>query len=154
MISKAQEAELNNPTLVQSGFGRDESSPSTATSAAVRACRNALAGQNSWYSPIGKVDHYLRCYPQQLDDESQRVVVHVRLGVPDGYEVDAAAIQEAFPYGRLLPLEVVTGGLSYSRARGRVRTDQEPRDRDDTAIVVVAAVSIQVREAAALDRIP
>ena len=68
----------------------------------------------------------------------KNMLIHVKLGVPEGLKVDEDAICEVFPYGRLLPLEVVAGGLSYGS--GRLVT--ELGDKDDTAIVAVAAVSI------------
>ena len=62
----------------------------------------------------------------------------MKLGVPVGYAVDHDAIRATFPYGRLLPIEVVTGGLTY----GSGRVVAELGDQDDTAIIVCAAVSI------------
>ncbi len=47
-------------------------------------------------------------------------------------------MRSVFPYGQLLPIEVVTGGLTY----GCGRVISELGDTDETAIVVAAAVSI------------
>ena len=52
--------------------------------------------------------------------------------------VDLDEVARVFPYGKLLPIEVTTGGLTFGC--GRVVT--ELGDEDDTGIVAVAAVSL------------
>ncbi len=71
------------------------------------------------------------------------MLVHVKLGVPDNMAVDLNEVAKVFPYGKLLPIEVVTGGLTY----GCGRVVPELGDDDDTAVVVCAAVSIGYHEA-------
>ena len=66
------------------------------------------------------------------------MLVHVKLGVPDGMPLDLNEVAKVFPYGKLLPIEVVAGGLTY----GCGRVVPELGDADDTAVVVCAAVSI------------
>ncbi len=68
----------------------------------------------------------------------KNMLVHVKLGVPDGMALNLNEVAKVFPYGRLLPIEVVTGGLTY----GCGRVVPELGDADDTAVVVCAAVSI------------
>jgi uncharacterized protein (TIGR02058 family) len=145
-------APTKRPMLVQCGFGETgeregmslgaarhgrscHAAGDHANTAAVRACRNAL-GFNT--SPAGRIDHYLRCYPQELEGLKERILIHVKLGVPEGYTVDFESIRHEFPYGRLLPLETVTGGLTYSSGA--------PEDESGNTVVVVAAVSIGAPE--------
>ena len=141
-------AASRRPMLVQCGYGESSEREGlslgaaqhnhgprnrlNATSAAVRACRNAL-GLNT--SPGGWIDHYLRCYPEQLHGIADRVQVHVKLGVPEGHEVDRKELRAVFPYGRLLPLEIVGGGMTYE-------CDASDCDNGTSVIVVVAAVAI------------
>ncbi len=67
------------------------------------------------------------------------MLIHVRLGLPELYSfVDMDQLANAFPYGRLLPIDVVPGGLTF----GCGRVVPELGDEDDTAIVAVAAVSL------------
>ena len=68
----------------------------------------------------------------------------VKLGVPaqrgsdDPMEVDLNEVAKVFPYGRLLPMEVVVGGLSFNTGR----IVRELGDEDDLAVCVAACVSI------------
>ena len=120
---------LNRLMFVQTGFGCDQHGDRKglgATSAAVRACRNAI----EFNSIPGMVDH--------VPGGRRNMLIHVKLGVPEGYAIDDDQVRATFPYGRLLPVEIVHGGLTYGC--GRVVT--ELGDEDDTAIIVVAAVSI------------
>lgn len=47
-------------------------------------------------------------------------------------------VAKTFPYGRLLPIEVVVGGLSFNTGR----IVRELGDEDDVAVCVAACVSI------------
>lgn len=127
--SEATNRTLNRLMFVQCGFGCDQHGDRAsggATQAAVRACRNAI----EFNSIPGMVDH--------VPGGRHAMLIKVRLGVPDGYNVDHDQIRATFPYGNLLPIEVIPGGLTY--ASGRVVT--ELGDTDDTAVIVAAAVSI------------
>ena len=123
-------ASLNRLMFVQCGFGCDQHGDRTgesgATKAAVRACRNAI----EFNSIPAMVDH--------VPGGGHNMLIQLRLGVPTGYEVDLDTVAATFPYGRLLPIEMVEGGLTFSS--GRVVA--ELGDQDDTAVVVNAAVSI------------
>ena len=115
--------------FVQCGFGCDQHGDREsggATTAAVRACRNAI----EFNSIPGMVDH--------VPGGREAMLIKVRLGVPEGYYVEHDQIYATFPYGNMLPIEVVTGGLTY----GSGRVVSELGDTDDTAIIVAAAVSI------------
>jgi hypothetical protein len=52
--------------------------------------------------------------------------------------VDLTNVAKVFPYGRLLPIQVVVGGLAFPT--GRIVT--ELGDKDDYANCVVASVAI------------
>mmetsp|Transcript_38097 Transcript_38097/g.87180 ORF Transcript_38097/g.87180 Transcript_38097/m.87180 type:complete len:181 (+) Transcript_38097:194-736(+) len=120
---------LNRLMFVQTGFGCDQHGDRRAdgaTAAAVRACRNAI----EFNSIPGMIDH--------VPGGRKNMLINVKLGVPEGYSVDLDQIRATFPYGRLLPVEIVTGGLTY----GCGRVVSELGDVDDLAVIVVAAVSI------------
>jgi len=69
----------------------------------------------------------------------QNMLIHVKVGVPPEFpQVDVEELSKVFPYGKLLPIEVVVGGLSF----GCGRVVPELGDVDDTAIVAVASVSL------------
>ena len=52
--------------------------------------------------------------------------------------VDLSEVAKVFPYGRLLPIDVVVGGLSFPTGR----IVEELGDEDDMATCVAACVSI------------
>ena len=73
------------------------------------------------------------------------MLIHVKLGVPASEvagsseaAIDALEVAKVFPYGRLLPIEVVTGGLEFHSGR----VVEELGDEDDVGICCVACVSI------------
>lgn len=86
------------------------------------------------------------------------MLVHVKLGVPAAAAAAAASpkgssstaapiptmaldhleVAKVFPYGKLLPFEVVVGGLSFHTGR----VVEELGDTDDVGICVAACVSI------------
>ena len=71
------------------------------------------------------------------------VKIHVKLGVPAAHSPSPSpspwpTLQECFPYGKLLPVEVVEGGLVASS--GTVLRELE--DATDQMIIVVAAVTV------------
>ena len=125
---------MNRLMFVQVGFGVDQHGDRRlgSTKAAMRALRDAI----SFNSIPGMVSH--------VPGGRANMLIHVRLGVPSEYpEVDEDALAACFPYGRLLPIEVVPGGLTFGS--GRVVT--ELGDEDDTAIVACAAVSLGYHDA-------
>ena len=80
------------------------------------------------------------------------MLIHVKLGVPplasktdrpdkDGstpLPVDALEIAKVFPYGQLLPLEIVLGGISFHTGR----VVEELGDTNDVGVCVAACVSL------------
>ncbi|KAG8459798.1 hypothetical protein KFE25_014361 [Diacronema lutheri] len=120
---------LNRLLFVQLGFGCDQHGDRSkgSTKAAVRAVRNAI----EFNSIPGAVF--------AIPGGRSNMLVHVKLGVPsEAPAVDVDEVAKVFPYGRLLPIEIVHGGLAF----GCGRVVPELGDEDDTALVVVAAVSI------------
>ena len=48
----------------------------------------------------------------------EKMLIHVRLGVPPEFmEVDVEEVARVFPYGRVLPIEVTPGGLTFGCGR-------------------------------------
>ena len=120
---------LNRLLFVQLGFGVDQHGDRAlgSTKAAARALRDAI----SFNSIPGMVTH--------VPGGRKNMLIHVKIGVPEEYpEVDTDALAQVFPYGKLMPIEVVPGGLTF----GSGRVVPELGDEDDTAIVAVAAVSL------------
>lgn len=120
---------LNRLLFVQVGVGCDQHGDRSkgSTRAAVRAVRNAIEFNSIpgcvFVVPGGR----------------EKMLVHVKLGVPAvAPHVDVNELASVFPYGQLLPIEVTLGGLTF----GSGRVVPELGDTEDTAIVVVAAVSV------------
>jgi len=128
-----------NLFFVQLGFGVDQhgdrQNDGFATKAAVRAVRNAI----EFNSIPGVIDH--------IPGGRKGMLIHVRLGVPPPSNrpgealasVDALEVAKVFPYGKLLPIEVVVGGLEFHS--GRV-VEELGDDDDDVGVCCVACVSI------------
>lgn len=47
----------------------------------------------------------------------KNMLINVKLGVPEGYDVDVDQVRATFPYGRLLPVQINRGGLTYNCGR-------------------------------------
>jgi len=122
---------VNEPTFpsnllfVQLGFGVDQHGENNATKASIRSVRNAI----EFNSIPGVIQH--------VPGGRSEMLIHVKLGVPD-MPVDVMEVAKVFPYGKLLPIQVETGGLSF--ATGRVV--EELGDEDDCGICVAACVSV------------
>ena len=115
-----------NLFFVQLGFGVDQHGNSGATKAAIRAVRNAI----EFNSIPGVIDH--------IPGGRKEMLIHVKLGVPPGLAIDPLEVAKVFPYGRLLPIEIATGGLEFHSGR----VVEELGDDDDVGICCVASVSI------------
>lgn len=140
-LPHSTDARLTNLLFVQTGFGVDQHGnrkADGATKAAVRAVRNAIE--------FNAIPGIIEAVPGGRSE----MLIEVLLGVPpqkdcngnvlvgQPLDVDLANVAKVFPYGRLLPIQVVVGGLSFPT--GRIVT--ELGDEDDNAICVVASVSI------------
>jgi uncharacterized protein (TIGR02058 family) len=116
-----------NLFFVQLGFGVDQHGDrGDATKAAIRAVRNAI----EFNSIPGVISH--------IPGGRSEMLIHVKLGVPLLAKVNVLQVAKVFPYGKLLPIEMSTGGLEF--ATGRVV--EELGDTDDVGICVAACVSI------------
>jgi uncharacterized protein (TIGR02058 family) len=116
-----------NLFFVQLGWGVDQHGDrANATKAAARALRNAI----EFNSIPGVVEH--------IPGGRKEMLIHVKLGIPQGSTVDVLELAKVFPYGKLLPIELSVGGLEF--ATGRVV--EELGDTDDVGTCVVACVSI------------
>ena len=121
----------SNLFFVQMGFGVDQhGEDNNATKAAVRAVRNAI----EFNSIPGVITH--------LPGGRSEMLIHVKLGVPPAEEgvmdVDLLQVAKVFPYGKLLPIEVCVGGLSFHTGR----VVEELGDSDDRGVCVAACVTL------------
>lgn len=73
------------------------------------------------------------------------MLISVKLGVPVKREdsshpmdVNLNEVAKVFPYGRLMPIHIVIGGLTFNTGR----IVRELGDEDDLAVCVAACVSI------------
>uniref|UniRef100_A0A7S3QK70 Uncharacterized protein n=1 Tax=Chaetoceros debilis TaxID=122233 RepID=A0A7S3QK70_9STRA len=137
-------AQMTNLLFVQTGFGVDQHGNrgvDGATKAAVRAVRNAI----EFNSIPGMIE--------AVPGGRKEMLIQVKLGIPTSEEieddckntviqepldVDLAHVAKVFPYGRLMPIQVVVGGLSFPTGR----IVHELGDENDVAICVAASVSI------------
>jgi uncharacterized protein (TIGR02058 family) len=115
------------------GFGVDQHGDnSNATKAAVRAVRNAI----EFNSIPGVISH--------LPGGRANMLIHVKLGIPmdpttnSVMSIEELEIAKVFPYGKLLPLEVTVGRLSFHTGR----VVEELGDMDDVGICVAACVTL------------
>ena len=103
---------LNRVMFIQLGFGCDQHGDRSlgSTKAAVRAVRQAIE-----FNSIPGMVH-------AVPGGRKNMLIHVKLGVPEeALHVDLDAVAKVFPYGKLLPIDVVPGGLTYGS--GRVVTE-------------------------------
>ena len=132
---------MTNLLFVQVGFGVDQhgnddekhgGSGQGATKAALRAVRNAIE--------FNSIPGIIEAVPGGREE----MLISLKLGVPtkrgsdDPMDVKLDEVAKVFPYGRLLPIEVVVGGLSFHTGR----IVRELGDVDDMAVCVAACVSI------------
>ena len=139
-LPERPDSRITNLLFVQTGFGVDQHgdrSAHGATKASIRAVRNAIE--------FNSIPGVIEAVP----GGRQEMLIKVKLGVPPlssdkddkdlrPMNVDLAQVAKVFPYGRLLPIDVDIGGLSF--ATGRIVT--ELGDEDDMAVCVAACVSI------------
>jgi len=158
---------ISNLFFVQVGFGVDQHGENNnATKAATRAVRNAIefnsipgvieaipGGRKEMLIQVKLGIPPAKSVPGSSstttgttemvvdpvdndDDHVSSSSLSARL--PQPMMVDPLQIAKVFPYGRLLPIEMVVGGLSFSTGR----LVPELGDTDDLAICVAACVSI------------
>uniref|UniRef100_A0A7S2YNZ4 Uncharacterized protein n=1 Tax=Entomoneis paludosa TaxID=265537 RepID=A0A7S2YNZ4_9STRA len=132
--------------FVQLGFGVDQHGTDDATKAAIRAVRNAI----EFNSIPGVISH--------LPGGRAEMLIHVKLGVPpvttsssslELLPVDPLQVAKVFPYGKILPLEVVPGGLSFHTGR----VVEELGDTNDVGVCVAACVTLGYDDPSTDDRV-
>ncbi|KAJ1623992.1 hypothetical protein T492DRAFT_1051238 [Pavlovales sp. CCMP2436] len=118
---------MEHVLFIECGFGNDQHGQNP-TKAAVRACRNAIE--------FNSIPSIRKIVPGGYDNMKLRV----QLGVPLEYhaQVDLQQVGAVFPYGQLLPVELVPGGL---RASSGIAL-KEMGDTSDDMIIVVAHVTV------------
>eukprot|EP00571_Detonula_confervacea_P012094 CAMPEP_0172313320 /NCGR_PEP_ID=MMETSP1058-20130122/20022_1 /TAXON_ID=83371 /ORGANISM="Detonula confervacea, Strain CCMP 353" /LENGTH=182 /DNA_ID=CAMNT_0013026959 /DNA_START=281 /DNA_END=829 /DNA_ORIENTATION=+ len=140
-LPKDDGSRLTNLLFVQMGFGVDQhgndasnasGSGGGATKAAIRAVRNAI----EFNSIPGVIEAVPGGRAEMLI--SVKLKVPTKRGSTDPMEVNLNEVASVFPYGRLLPMEVVVGGLSFNTGR----IVRELGDEDDVAVCVAACISI------------
>lgn len=130
---------LTNLLFVQVGFGVDQHGRSDdATKAAIRAVRNAIE--------FNSIPGVIEAVP----GGRKEMLIQVKLGIPatmnhvdetnsnTPMSCDVLEVAKVFPYGKLLPMEIVVGGLSFPTGR----IVEELGDTNDVAVCVAACVSI------------
>ena len=124
--------EMSDVVFVQTGFGCDQHGTAGANKAVKRACRNAI-------------EFNALPYMEQIMKDAglagrEDMLLAVKVGVPADLvaSVDVEAVRASFPYGRMLPVDVVAGGLDF--ASGRVVAALG--DKKDRAVVAVVAVTV------------
>lgn len=138
LVDKDESTFISNLFFVQMGFGVDQHGDSNATKAAIRAVRNAI----EFNSIPGVIE--------AIPGGRKEMLIEVKLGIPPATDeagaallqtpmhVDPLEVAKVFPYGRLLPIDMVVGGLSFSTGR----LVPELGDSNDMAVCVAACVSI------------
>eukprot|EP00240_Pyramimonas_obovata_P011462 CAMPEP_0118935830 /NCGR_PEP_ID=MMETSP1169-20130426/15852_1 /TAXON_ID=36882 /ORGANISM="Pyramimonas obovata, Strain CCMP722" /LENGTH=123 /DNA_ID=CAMNT_0006878895 /DNA_START=310 /DNA_END=681 /DNA_ORIENTATION=- len=121
---------MGHVLFIECGMGCDQHGSREkygATKAAIRACRNAIEFNS------------IPCIQDIVPGGRPNMKIKLRLGIPDeAGGVDLEQVRAVFPYGKMLPIEVVTGGLTFES--GRVVTALG--DEKDMAVVVVANVTV------------
>ena len=136
---------MREVVAIQCGLGCDQHGQD-CVKAARRACCNAIQ-----FVALPHVEQAQTQPATPCQTGGRQLLIHVKLGVPEtmtggGSSFDAAkkalsaddALKGIFPYGSLLPLEVVPGGLAFSSGS----TLQHLGDESDEMVSVVAAVTV------------
>jgi uncharacterized protein (TIGR02058 family) len=118
---------MSQVLFIETGFGCDQHGQNP-TKAAIRACRNAIE-----FNSIPSI-------AQIVPGGYAGMKLRVQLGVPDEYRgaLDLSKVAEVFPYGTLLPVELVTGGMKASSGIAL----EAMGDKDDSMIIVIAVVTV------------
>ncbi len=122
---------MDRVVIVQAGFGCCHGR--NPTKAAVRACCNAIDSNSVKIRTI-------------IPGGYEAMKIHIQIGVPDGIgNVDVGAIQAEFPYGSLLPIEVISGGMLASNGIWQPGV-AEPKDDMTLAVACVTIGYDEPRE--------
>ncbi|CAN6482741.1 unnamed protein product [Victoria cruziana] len=115
--------------FVEMGVGYDQHGQDI-TAAAMRACRDAIASNSIPAFRIGSIPGVT---PEHMK-------LKLKLGVPrsEQQNLDFEKVKSVFPYGKIVSLEVVDGGLICSSGTCL----EEMGDKNDDCFVVNAAVYV------------
>ncbi|KAK3279239.1 hypothetical protein CYMTET_12867 [Cymbomonas tetramitiformis] len=116
--------------FIETGMGCDQHGSREehgATKAAIRACRNAIEFNS------------IPCIQDIVPGGRAGMKIHLKLGIPEEANgVDLDQVRAVFPYGQLLPIEVVNGGLTFQSGR----VVEQLGDEKDLAVIVLACVTV------------
>ncbi|XP_021907681.1 uncharacterized protein LOC110821994 [Carica papaya] len=115
--------------FVEMGVGYDQHGQDV-TAAAMRACRDAISSNSIPAFRRGSIPGVT----------FEQMKLHIKLGVPNSlqHSLDIERIKSVFPYGKILNVEVVDGGLICSSGV----YVEEMGDKNDDCYVVNAAVYV------------
>ncbi|KAG0454848.1 hypothetical protein HPP92_024140 [Vanilla planifolia] len=133
MAGKEKESQFDASSMkllfVEMGVGYDQHGQDI-TAAAMRACRDAISSNSIPAFRIGSI-------PGVNTDQMK---LKIKLGVPQSTQplLDIERVKSVFPYGQILDVEVVNGGMIcssgvYLEAMG---------DKNDDCYIVNAAVYV------------
>ncbi|GJP56699.1 hypothetical protein CLOM_g15754 [Closterium sp. NIES-68] len=127
--SQATEGSRMKVLFVEMGVGYDQHGQNV-TKAAIKACRNAITSNSIPAFRTGAIPGV----------SWQQMKLQVRLGVPRELQadLDLAQVKAVFPYGEIIAVEVVDGGLICSSGVAL----EALGDRNDDCYVVNAAVYV------------
>ncbi|XP_021749421.1 uncharacterized protein LOC110715158 isoform X2 [Chenopodium quinoa] len=120
---------MNNLLFVEMGVGYDQHGQDI-TSAAMRACRDAISSNSIPAFRRGSIPGV----------SFEQMKLQIKLGVPRSLQqsLDIEKVKSVFPYGKILDVEVVDGGLICSSG---VHVE-EMGDKNDDCYIVNAAVYV------------
>ncbi|XP_074269851.1 uncharacterized protein LOC141592876 [Silene latifolia] len=124
-----QTIKMNNLLFVEMGVGYDQHGQNI-TSAAMRACRDAISSNSIPAFRRGSIPGV----------SFEQMKLQIKLGVPHSLQesLDIEKVKSVFPYGKILNVEVVDGGLICSSG---VHVE-EMGDKNDDCYIVNAAVYV------------
>ncbi|KAK9706766.1 hypothetical protein RND81_07G150400 [Saponaria officinalis] len=127
--SSDQIVKMNNLLFVEMGVGYDQHGQDI-TSAAMRACRDAISSNSIPAFRRGSIPGV----------SFEQMKLQIKLGVPHSLQqnLDIEKVKSVFPYGKILDVEVVDGGLICSSG---VHVE-EMGDKNDDCYIVNAAVYV------------
>eukprot|EP00747_Dinoflagellata_sp_TGD_P219141 gnl/TRDRNA2_/TRDRNA2_91304_c0_seq1.p1 gnl/TRDRNA2_/TRDRNA2_91304_c0~~gnl/TRDRNA2_/TRDRNA2_91304_c0_seq1.p1 ORF type:complete len:205 (+),score=28.51 gnl/TRDRNA2_/TRDRNA2_91304_c0_seq1:54-668(+) len=113
--------------FVECGFGNDQHGQNP-TKAAVRACRNAIE--------FNSIPSIRAIVPGGY--EGMKLRVQIALPIKYHSKVDLKQVAEVFPYGNLLPIELMDGGASF----GSGIAIEALGDKSDEMVIANACVTV------------
>ncbi|GAU14571.1 hypothetical protein TSUD_96350 [Trifolium subterraneum] len=120
---------MNNLLFVEMGVGYDQHGQDI-TSAAMRACRDAISSNSIPAFRRGSIPGV----------SFGQMKLQIKLGVPHSLQqsLDIEKVKSVFPYGKILNVEVVDGGLICSSGV----LVEEMGDKNEDCYIVNAAVYV------------